>query len=386
MATTTATHTTIETSVSAPPSRLTSLDVFRGATIAAMILVNNPGSEAAYPPLKHSVWNGWTPTDLIFPFFLFIVGVSLLMSFQSRLRKGESKRAIVLHSLRRAVILIALGVALNFSWPLATWRIPGVLQRIGICYFAAALITLYSTTRARIVWIVGLLAGYWLAMRFVPVPGYGLPGTDVPLLHPDHNLTAWLDRLLIPGRFYEGTRDPEGILSTFPSIATVLLGVLTGEWLRSDRHPRFKAWGIAGAGVLLFAAGELWDVWFPINKKLWTSSFVLLTAGLALLALAFCYWLTDIRRIRGAWTKPFVIFGSNAITVYVIAEVLAGAGFGLHTHMGRHTVTWQNYIFRTYFASVHPPALASLLYSLTFVLVCFLPIWWMYRRRIFLKI
>ena len=233
------------------------------------------------------------------------------------------------------MILIALGVALNFSWPLATWRIPGVLQRIGICYFAAALITLYSTTRARIVWIVGLLAGYWLAMRFVPVPGYGLPGTDVPLLHPDHNLTAWLDRLVIPGRFYEGTRDPEGILSTFPSIATVLLGVLTGEWLRSDRRPQLKALGMAGAGVLLFAAGELWNVWFPINKKLWTSSFVLLTAGLALLALAFCYWLTDIRQIRGAWTKPFVIFGSNAITVYVIAEVLAGAGFGLHTHMGR---------------------------------------------------
>jgi predicted acyltransferase len=363
-----------------------SLDVFRGATIAAMIVVNNPGSDAAYAPLKHSVWNGWTPTDLIFPFFLFMVGVSLVMSFASRMRRGESKRALLLHSLRRGMTLFAIGLLLNFGWPLSRWRIPGVLQRIGICYFAAAVLVLYTRRRTWIIAIPVLLIGYWLLMSFVPVPGYGLPGRDVPLLQPDHNLAAWLDRLIIPGRFYEVTRDPEGILSTFPSIATVLLGVLTGDWLRSRWRPQQKAIGMAAAGIVLFAAGELWGVWFPINKKLWTSSFVLLTAGLALIALALCYWISDIRRVRGRWTKPFVIFGSNAIAVYVIAEVLAAVLFLVRVHVGGRAYTLQDFIFQRVFSSVNPQPLAALLYALAFATICFLPIWWMYRKGIFLKV
>jgi len=357
------------------PGRLVSLDVFRGATIAAMILVNNPGSSAAYWPLKHARWNGWTPTDVIFPFFLFIVGVSLVLSFESRLRRGDSQKALVLHTLRRSATIFAIGMLLNGlpHFHLATWRIPGVPQRIAVAYLAAGLITLYSRTSARIAWITSLLLGYWVLMRFVPVPGYGIPTHDIALLDPNANLAAYLDRKLMLGHLWEGTRDPEGVLSTLPAIATALCGVLTGEWLHSNRSPKLKAAWMFGSGAAVLIAGELWGIWFPINKNLWTSSYVLFTAGSAMVCLAICYWAVDIKQYRGWWTKPFVILGSNAIAAYVISEVLGG------------TFVWKEHIFQHIFAPVSPPGLASLLYSLAVVCVCFVPVWWMYRNRIFLK-
>lgn len=366
-------------------ARLMSLDVFRGATIAAMILVNNPGNAWPYPALRHAEWNGWTLADLIFPFFLFMVGVSLVLSFRSRLQRGESKRGMMMHSLHRSALLFVIGVLLNFSLPLATWRIPGVLQRIALCYLAAAVITLYSGARARMVWVAGLLAGYWALVRFIPVPGFGLHGSDIPFLDPDGNIVAWLDRMLIPGRLFETTRDPEGLLSTLPAIATVLLGVATGEWLRSARTMARKAGGMGLAGVVLICAGELWGIWFPINKKMWTSSYVLFTAGAALLCLAFCYWCTDIRRWR-AWTKSFLIFGMNAITAYVLSEVLAIVLWRTHVRNGHRLLTTADYLYRVLFSGIQPRPLASLAYSLSFVLICFLPLWWMYQRKIFLKI
>ncbi len=306
------------------PGRLVSLDLFRGATIAFMIVVNSQTNEEAYWPLRHANWNGWTPTDLVFPFFLFIVGVSLVLSFEARLAQGCSKSTLMLRAVRRSAILFAIGLALNGlgSLSLEHWRIPGVLQRIAVAYCAAAVITLYSGTRARVAWIAALLVGYWIVMRFVPVPGFGLPGRDIPLLHPDANLAAYLDRKLMLGHLWERTRDPEGVLSTFPAIATALCGVLTGEWLRSERAPRQKASGMLLVGMAAIVAGELWGIWFPINKKLWTSSYVVFTAGCALVCLAMCYWLIDIKLHRGWWTRPFLIFGSNAITAYVISELL----------------------------------------------------------------
>jgi len=355
--------------------RLVSLDIFRGATIGAMILVNNPGSSAAYWPLKHARWNGWTPTDLIFPFFLFIVGVALVFSFESRLHRGDSRVALVAHSLRRSAAIFAIGLLLNGlpNFQLSTWRIPGVLQRIAVAYLAAALITIYSRTNARIAWITALLVGYWALMRFVPVPGYGVPTQDITLLNPDGNLAAYLDRKLMLGHLWEGTRDPEGVLSTLPAIATALCGVLTGEWLRSGRCPKQKAGAMLAAGIAGVIAGEAWGIWFPINKNLWTSSYVLFTASCALVCLAICYWPTDVKLYRGWWTKPFVIFGSNAIAAYVISEVLGG------------TFGWKERIFQHTFAHLGPPAFSSLLYSLAVVGVCFLPVWWMYRKRIFLR-
>ena len=383
--------------------RLYSLDVFRGATIAAMILVNNPGNDFAYAPLKHAVWNGWTPTDLIFPFFLVIVGVSLVLSFRSRVERGESKRTLMVHTLRRSAIIFLIGLFLN-GFPyfnLSTWRVAGVLQRIAIAYLAAAIITLYSGTRGIVIWIAGLLIGYWLVMRFVPVPGFGTPGTNMPLLDPNANLNWYIDKLYLPGAMYEKTRDPEGILSTFPAIATALLGVLTGTYLKSgyklakptgqsspsqSANGIRKVTGMLTSGAALIVAGQVWNLWFPINKKLWTSSFVLFTAGSALVALAFCYWITDVKQHRGWWTKPFVVFGTNAIAAYALAELLASLLYSIRVHSGRRIITLQDFLYRSLFGGIAPKELGSLVYAILFVCLCWLPIYWMYRKRIFLKV
>jgi len=357
-------------------ARLISLDVFRGATIAFMIVVNSQTSEEAYWPLRHANWNGWTPTDLVFPFFLFIVGVSLVLSFQSRSERGASRRTLLLHTLRRSAILFAIGFLLNGlgSLSLESWRIPGVLQRIAIAYAAAAILFLCSRTSVRVAWIAGLLLGYWLLMRFVPVPGFGVPGRDIPLLHPDANLAAYLDRKLMLGHLWERTRDPEGVLSTLPAVATALCGVLTGEWLRSQRTQLQKAAGMFLFGVAGIVAGELWGIWFPINKKLWTSSYVVFTAGCALVCVAICYWIIDIKLHRGRWTQPFLILGSNAITAYVISELLGG------------WLSWKGYVFLRPLTPFTSPGMASLLHSLVVLALCFVPVWWMYRRKTFLKI
>jgi predicted acyltransferase len=376
-------------------TRLTSLDLFRGATIAAMILVNNPGNDHAYWPLEHAEWNGWTPTDLIFPFFLFIVGVSLVFSSESRLSKGDSRTSLLRHTFRRAVIIFAIGLGLNWLVALASGsglRIPGVLQRIGICYLAASILYLYVRPRTRALIVAALLIGYWILMRFVPVPGLGVPGRDVPFLHPDANLGAYLDRKFLihlwgtGTRLYEITRDPEGFLSTLPAIATALLGVFTAEWLRSERKPQNKALGMLVFGVIGLVLGKTWGIWFPINKKLWTSSFVLFTAGFALVCLALCYWATDIKRWRGAWTRPFLIFGRNAITAYVIADLFAMLLYAFNKRVNGQMMNAQQLIFQRFFAPLGSPSFSSLLFSLSFVLLCLLPIWLMDRKKIFLKI
>ena len=374
----------------APPGRLMALDVFRGATIAAMILVNNPGDgPAAYPPLQHSAWNGWTPTDLVFPFFLFIVGVAMVFSFRARGRQGASRQTLMAHVVWRSLILFGLGMFLNGfpnHYHLASWRVYGVLQRIAVCYLITSALALWSKRRGQAFAVVACLAGYWIVMRYVPVPGFGVPGRDIPLLDPDRNLAAWLDRKLLFGHLWEVTRDPEGVLSTLPAVATCLLGLLTGEWLASDRSPNTKAAGMAGAGLLCVAAGELMNIWFPINKKLWTSSYVVFTAGLALLSLALSYWVLDIRQWR-RWSKPFVVFGRNAIAAYVLSEMLASGLDTLAVHAGDGSVmSWHEVLHTSLFAPLSNPANASLLYSIFYVLVCLAAIWVLDWRGIILKV
>jgi predicted acyltransferase len=372
----------------APGTRLASLDFFRGVTIAAMILVNNPGNGDAFGPLKHSEWNGWTMTDLIFPFFLFIVGVSLVLSTASRVARGESRGKLALHALRRAVTILAIGLFLN-AFPhfvLATWRIPGVLQRIAVCYLISTLLYLWTGPRVRWTVIAGSLIGYWILMRFVPVPGHGVPGVDIPLLHPDNNLTAWLDRKLMMGHLYEGVRDPEGLLSTIPAIGTCLLGVVTGEWVRKFRgHSIELLRRLVIVGAVCVTMGEAWGRFFPINKKLWTSSYVLLTAGLAMLALASCYWLLDVREWKGKWMTPALVFGTNAIVAYAISELLAIIGYAYPTMHAGQKMPWQQVVYSELFEKM-PPAWGSLAFSLLFVLVCFVPVWVMYRKKIFVKV
>jgi predicted acyltransferase len=365
--------------------------LFRGAAIAAMILVNNPGNDHPYWPLDHAEWNGWTPTDLIFPFFLFIVGVSLVFSFESRLRRGDSRGRLRLHAVRRAVIIFAIGLAMNYSLVLLSptnfpgLRIPGVLQRIGVCYLAASVLFLYVPPRSRAIIVAVLLVGYWVLMRFVPVPGFGVPGRDIPFLHPDANLAAYLDRRFLT-TLWEKTRDPEGLLSTLPAIATPLLGVFTGEWLRTKRSPQTKTLGMLLCGVVGLILGRTWAIWFPINKKLWTSSYVLFSAGLALIFLALCYWVMDIKGWRGAWTKPFLIFGRNAIAAYIVAWFFAVALYVFNFRVNGAVENSHEFIFRRFFGPLGSPSFTSLLFSLTFVLLCLLPIWLMDRKRIFLKI
>jgi predicted acyltransferase len=380
----------------ARPDRLTSLDLFRGVTIAAMILVNNPGNDHPYWPLEHAEWNGWTPTDLVFPFFLFIVGVSLVFSFESRLRRGDSKRVLLLHAFRRGVTIFAIGLAMNYIPHLLSpsnfhgVRIPGVLQRIGICYLFASILFLYVRPRGRLAVVAALLIGYWILMRFVPVPGYGLPGRDVPFLHPDGNLDSYLDRKFLRV-LWEKTRDPEGFLSTLPAIATPLLGIFTGEWLRSQASQQRKVLGMLLFGVLGLVVGRTWAIWFPINKKLWTSSFVIFTAGASLVCLALCYWAADIKRWRavgpnGILSKPFLIFGRNAITAYIVAWVFAVLPYFVTFQVDGEKQHASEYIFERFFAPLGSPSFASLLFSLAFVLLCLIPIWLLDRKKIFLKI
>jgi predicted acyltransferase len=375
--------------------RLVSLDIFRGATIAFMIIVNNQDEGVAYWPLKHAQWNGWTPTDLVFPFFLFIVGVALPFSFASRLRRCESPGTLLAHVVRRGLILFAIGVFLNglgAGFHPDHWRVYGVLQRIAICYVISAVLVLYSSHSAsdnrRLAAIAAVcLVGYWLLMRYVPVPGFGVPGRDVPLLDPDRNLAAWLDRKLLMGHLYECTRDPEGVLSTIPAVATCLLGVLTGQWLRSARDVIQKAMGMFVAGLIGIGLGELFNLGFPINKKLWTSSYVLSTAGLALMSLALLYWLVDGKRWRGPWTKPFVILGMNAIAAYVFAESLSVFLDRVNLHLASGaTMSIGELIYRRWFVPLSTPPNASLFFSIAFLLVCFSAIYVLYRKRIFVKI
>ncbi len=364
-----------------PAGRLLSLDAFRGLTIAGMILVNNPGSWShIYAPLRHAEWHGWTPTDLIFPFFLFIVGVAIPFSFARRLKAGGSRLGLLWHVLRRALILFGLGLfmAAYPRFDFGDLRIMGVLQRIGLVYLLAAPAYLYLGRRGRAWATVALLLGYWALLTLVPVPGYG-PGD----LSPEGNLGAYLDRMLLGDRLWQGTWDPEGLLSTLPALATTLLGIFTGEWLRAGGSPTLKVVGLLLAGGAGIGLGLFWGLGFPINKALWTSSYVLFTAGAALLLLGLLYGVMEVGGLR-AWAKPLYVYGMNAIAVFV-ASGLVAKQMGL-TRVGMGEVPLKAWIYERLFASWAGPLNGSLFFALAYVLIWLAMMWVLYRRRIFIKI
>jgi predicted acyltransferase len=379
-----------ERTVASTATRLVSVDVMRGVTIAFMILVNNPGDgRHAYPQLEHAFWNGWTATDLVFPTFLFLVGVSIVLAFNARLARGASKKSLFIHTLRRTAILFLLGLVVNgfpyFHW--GTLRIYGVLQRIAICYLLASAIYLWDRrVGSKIAIIVIALLGYWALLRWVPIPGLGMPGRDFPLFDPRANLTAYIDRQIFPGRLYVGFRDPEGLLSMLPSLATTLLGVLTGMWLRSQRSASQKAAWMSIAGVASVGLGLFWNLWFPINKNLWSSSFVLFAAGCSILLLSICYWAVEIKQWRRGWTYFWVVMGTNAITVYVLSELLSPILHLVQVHGSRGRISLHSFLFLHVFTPVHDLAFASLLFSICFVVVCFVPIAILYHKKIFIKV
>jgi predicted acyltransferase len=377
---------------SAKPRRLMSIDIYRGLAVAGMILVDNPGSDdLAYGPIKHAEWNGWTCADFIFPSFLFLVGVSMMYSFAARLQRGESRGRIFQHAVVRVLILFAIGLFVNampiYGLDLHAWRIYGVTQRIALCYLVAAVLVLWSNRRGQVIALFACLVGYWAILRFVPVPGFGVPGHDIPFMDPERNIVAWLDRKLLMGRLYDKVRDPEGLISTIGAIGTTLMGVLTGYWLRSDASARMKVVRMVGFGIVSFIAGLAWNHWFPINKNLWTSSFVLLTGGFALIFLAFLYWALEIKNWRGVWTMPVLVFGMNAIVGFVADSFVYGPGYSF-TAKGANgaDITWHEAAQAKLLSFGFSPANASLIYSLAAVLFCWFLLWLLWKKRIFLKV
>jgi predicted acyltransferase len=397
--------------------RLLSLDVFRGLTVAGMLLVNDPGTwSAIYPPLEHAAWHGWTPTDLIFPFFLFIAGVTTSLSLDARRARGDDEAAVRRQIIRRGLLIFLFGFMVNgfpyFTWGsvdgiadptflqrvvdrLYHWRIMGVLQRIGLAYLCAALLAQGRSVKAQVMIIAGLLYGYWFAMTVLPVPGGATMGQLV-LGSPFTNMASWWDRLLLDWSRWglgnhiwvggDGKFDPEGLFSTIPAIGTCMLGILAGKWISQKRPLTERLNGLFAVGALGMMAGLMWNWSFPINKSIWTSSYVLFCAGLACVALATIMWIVDVQQIRG-WTKFFVIYGLNPMVAFVGSGVLARCIYSIFK------VTWdgkqiplQEGIYRALFASWLAPVNASLAFAVTFVMFWFGILYVLYRRNIFFKV
>ena len=380
------------------PERLVSLDAFRGFTIAGMILVNNPGSWGnIYPQLAHAAWNGWTFTDFIFPFFLWIVGVSMTFSFAVRKTKGDDNTKLLLGVLRRSAIMFGLGIFLtgfpfgllwghHLDW--ATIRIPGVLQRIAICYLISSMIYLNTSMRGVILSIGALFVTYWLFMFYYPVPEIG-----AGVFEKGKNFAAYIDSMFLSGHMWSATKtwDPEGLFSTLPAIATSLIGAITGDYLRQSPQEKTEksVWMfVFGSGFLLI--GAILDMWMPINKSLWTVSYTLFMAGWALCIFGIFYFLIDAKGIK-KWAYPLIVYGMNAIFVFVLSGV-AGRAMGLWKFnvmlsdgtfgdVSIKTIITQN-LFEPYFS----PLNASLLHAVAWVSVMYLVVWVMYKKKWFVKI
>lgn len=433
--------------------RLLSLDVFRGLTIAGMILVNNPGSwSTIYTPLEHAEWHGCTPTDWVFPFFLFIVGVAIPLAIGNRLERGDSQGAILRKIFSRSAIIFGLGLFLAlfpnfrlresyaglaplhyllltvllagvltreilnqpqyrsernerqrrllgyislaaaagmlilgiFAYDVSHLRIPGVLQRIALVYAACAVLFLKTDWRGQLWTAVGLLLSYWALMTLVPVPDGNPPNLD-----PETNLGAWLDRLLLgTNHLWSQSRtwDPEGLLSTFPAVGTGIVGMLTGTWIKRTQDDYRRLTGILAVGAILLALGLVWNTVFPINKKIWTSSYVLYVGGIAMLFLGVVYWLVDVLEYK-RWIKPFVIYGVNPLFAYILSGVLAKLSFTIKwgTADGG-TQTVKDWLYAHFFESWLSPINASLGYAIFNVLVCLAVVWVLYRKRIYIKV
>ncbi|UEG53521.1 heparan-alpha-glucosaminide N-acetyltransferase domain-containing protein [Mucilaginibacter daejeonensis] len=367
--------------------RLLSLDVFRGITVMAMILVNNPGSWGhIYAPLEHAEWNGCTPTDLVFPFFLFIVGVSIVYAMETKKADPANHTGLMLKALKRALIIFGLGLFMStfWIWDLSTIRIPGVLQRIAFVYLISSLIYIKSGTRAQAIILPLVLILYFVLMTMVPVPGHGAPN-----LQPETNLGAWLDRTVFTtAHLWKAsvTWDPEGLLSSMPAIGTCLMGILTGTLLkRKDRTDNQKLTYLLIAGLAGIVLGQLWNIWFPINKSLWTSSYVLYAGGLAIWALALCYWLIDVKGYR-RFTKPFLVYGVNAITVFVGSGLSARAMNKIKVNYQGKETSLSSKLYQQFFEPYFEPLNASLAWAICYVLVWMIILWIMYNRKIFVKI
>ncbi|CAI9122047.1 acyltransferase family protein [Brytella acorum] len=386
-----------------PHRRIVSVDALRGLTVAVMIVVNDPGDWAhVYAPLLHAAWNGFTLADFVFPTFLFLVGCSIPLALDRRVARGDSRSMLSWHIARRAGILFALEILLGL-YPhftlhhLAHFRFYGVLTRIVICYLTVGLLVVW-VPRPKAMPLLGafLLVGYWVLMRYVPVPGLGTPGTSFPLFDPERNLAAWMDRgitdwsqaWLHTGRLYEGRWDPEGLLSTLPALATTILGVITGRFLRRGSASAPSA--LAVSGLIALAAGACWAPFFPINKSLWSSSYVLWSAGWGLLLLAFFHQIFDGARLHeksrlaAGLLRPMQIFGTNALVAYMFSGFLIETFIALPAPSGPSD-SLLSWIYAFFAVPVSTKA-TSLAFALVFAAACFVPEWMLWRRRMIVKL
>lgn len=362
-------------------TRVTALDIFRGITMAAMILVNDPGiGTHVYAPLEHAAWNGITLTDFIFPSFIFIVGVSVVLSLSTQLQKGISKKLMLKKICRRAITLYLIGVFLSIlpTFNLSLLRFTGVLQRISIVFFCCALLRLLTSISFQVKLAVSILIAYYLLMTFVPVPGYGYP-----ILEPGKNLAAWVDSKLLPGKMWNGTWDPEGFLTTFQAIVTGITGMLAGHLLLSNKTAERKIIWLFFAGFISFAIANGWNWFFPINKNLWTSSFVLYMSGLDCMILAGLYFLVDVLGIK-KWATFALVFGSNAITAYLISEFFYDIIY--FKVGGVHGTSLNDVIIKAVTPSGLPLELISLIWAVLYCILCFIPVYVLFKKKIFLKI
>lgn len=361
--------------------RLISLDAFRGFTIAAMILVNNPGNyKEEYEQLGHATWHGITFADFIFPFFLFIVGVSIVLSFSKQLSKEVKLPVIFKKILKRSLILFALGLLVNLLVNPTLdggFRIAGVLQRIAIVFFVCSFLFLKTNWKTQITIGLSILFGYWVILTFIPIPDLGYPSLDI-----ENNLISWFDRLALPGKLFDGSHDPEGILSTLPSIVTGISGLLVGQIIKSDQNPNKVVARIFVFGFVIFLIGGLWSLFFPLNKNLWTSSFVLFTSGVAAMIFALSIWIIDLKGFKKI-LFPFVVFGSNAILVYILSFILLYVVWPPIFGEGKAIIQ----VFHQFFVKTgFTPKFASLVWAVFYTFLCYIPIYFLYKRKIFIKV
>jgi len=366
-------------------NRIISLDFFRGLTIAGMILVNNPGSwKYIYAPFKHAEWHSWTYTDTIFPFFLFIVGVSITFALSKRLEHAPSKSIIYKKIIFRTFVIFGIGLFLN-AFPffrISSIRIMGVLQRIALCYFFASLIFVNTNKKGQFIWAVSLLLVYWAFMALFPVPDIGSSS-----FMENENFAAYIDRFVLSGHMWSQSKtwDPEGLFSTLPAISTTLFGVLTGHILIHKSSDYNKIRNMIGWGIVGIVIGYVWSIWLPINKALWTSSYSVLMAGLASIVLAFCYFIIDVKRYKRI-TKPFVIFGMNAIGMFVLSIFIAKFLYIIKIVREEGIISLQSFIYIEFYQAVFSNYFGSLLFAISLIFILYLVALILYKNKVFIKV